>query len=193
MSKIRPLTTGRRMQTLDLNVFCEVRLMGGLDDTAFTDFYREGPPPPGGHKEPSSVGGREDPRPPVTSGVGDERTTSGRGARREIVSYTGDARCSGGHRCKYGRPAAGISRTVTRATSRFLRATAKLCDRSTLAFRRTRRGGRFVDCWTRGPLRRYCNQRKTSSTRSGCTTRRQVSTVGPRRLQRRLHRGGIRK
>ena len=81
--------------------------MGGLDDTAFTDFYREGPPPPGGHKEPSSVGGQEDPRPPVTSGVDDERTTSGRGARRDIVSHTGDARSSRGHRREYGRPAAG--------------------------------------------------------------------------------------
>ena len=119
--------------------------MGGLDDTAFTDVYREGPPPSGGYKEPSSVGGREDPRPPVISGVDDERT-AGKGARRDIVSHTGDARCSGGHRREYGRPAARpssprISRTVTRATSRFLRATAKLCDRSTLAFGRTRRGG----------------------------------------------------
>ena len=108
MSKIRPLTTGRRMQTLDLNVFCEVRLMGGLDDTAFTDFYREGPPPPGVHKEPSSVGGREDPQSPVTSVVEDERTTSGGGARTEIVNHDGNARLSGGHRREYGRPAAGL-------------------------------------------------------------------------------------
>ena len=158
--------------------------MGGLDDTAFTDVYREGPPPPGGYKEPSSVGGREDPRPPVISGVDDERTTSAGWGRRHIVNYGGDARRSGEHGHDNGRPAATPQAPGAAAPSGGRTQGSWKPQRSYVigvhsyleAF-----GGAGVS-WIGGRgdgLSRQSSHWKPPSTQGGCTTAKQMSTGGP--------------
>ena len=55
-----------------------------------------------------------------------------------------------------------VSRTVRCVNSRFLEATAKLCDWSTLICGKIRRGRSFVDWWTRGRFKSVKQQVGTS-------------------------------